>query len=58
MKGVDNMEFQSKKILEQFKVKEERSYNFLMRGVDIMKALLNRNFHQSEIYIYVNRLIL
>ena len=26
MKGVDNMEFQSKKILEQFKVKEERSY--------------------------------
>ena len=58
MKGVDNMEFQSKKILEQFKVKEERSYNFLMRGVDIMKTLLNRNFDSFIIGSSVRNLYL
>ncbi|MBP3504064.1 MAG: hypothetical protein J6K18_02965 [Bacilli bacterium] len=52
------MEFQSKKILEQFKVKEQRSYNFLMRGVDIMKALLNRNFDSFIIGSSVRNLYL
>lgn len=38
------MEFQSKKVLEQYQLNDEKSYNFLMRGVDIMKILLNYNF--------------
>lgn len=38
------MEFQSKKILEQYQKSNEKSYNFLMRTVEIMKVLLNRNF--------------
>lgn len=52
------MEFQSKKVLEQYKVKEEKSYNFLMRGVEIMKALLNRNFDSFIIGTSVRNLYL
>ena len=33
------MEFQSKKVLEQYQLNDEKSYNFLMRGVEILKVL-------------------
>ena len=55
------MEFQSIKVLEQYKVKDEKSYNFLMRGVEIIKILLNHNFDSyiigssvRNLYLYKN----
>lgn len=52
------MELQSKKVFEQYQLSNEKSYNFLMRGVDIMKALLNRNFDSYIIGSAVRNLYL
>lgn len=52
------MEFQSKKVLEQYQINDEKSYNFLMRGVDIMKVLLNHNFDSYIIGASVRNLYL
>ena len=52
------MEFQSKKILEQYQTSNEKSYSFLMRAVEIMKILLNRNFDSFIIGSAVRNLYL
>lgn len=52
------MEFQSKKVFEQYQKSNEKSYNFLMRGVEIMKALLNRNYDSYIIGSAVRNLYL
>lgn len=52
------MEFQSKKLLEEYNKKQEKSYNFLMRAVEIMKILLNRNFDSFIIGSAVRNLYL
>ena len=52
------MEFQSKKVLEQYQLNDEKSYNFLMRGVEILKVLLNHNFDSYIIGTSVRNLYL
>lgn len=52
------MEFQSKKVLEQYQTSNEKSYNFLMRAVEILKVLLNRNFDSLIIGAAVRNLYL
>ena len=52
------MEFQSKKVLEQYQLNEEKSYNFLMSGVEILKVLLNHNFESYIIGSSVRNLYL
>ena len=52
------MEFQSKRLFEEYNQSNEKSYNFLMRAVEIMKILLNRNFDSFIIGSAVRNLYL
>ena len=52
------MEFQSKKIFEDYSKNNEKSYNFLMRSIEIMKILLNRNYDSFIIGSAVRNLYL
>ena len=52
------MEFQSQKVIEQYQKNNEKSYNFLLRAVEIMKILLNRNYDSFIIGSAVRNLYL
>lgn len=52
------MEFQSEKVIIQYQKNNEKSYNFLMRAVEIMKNLLNRNYDSFIIGSAVRNLYL